>query len=172
MISDRDPRFTSHFEKALMDKLGILQNLSTAFHPQTNGLSERKNQWIEQYLCLITSMDPKGWVYWLALATAVHNNQVNATTGLSPNQILLGYNPILNTDKTLTTSNTLVESRSEVMKQNCKNAIWALNKTSDQKGPLLLQYKPREQVWLDVSHLVYSRGPGKPMGNSMGTTHR
>ncbi len=117
-------------------------------------------------------IDPKGWVHWLTLATAVHSNWINATTGLSPNQILLGYNPILNTDKTLTTSNTLVESRSEVMKQNCKNAIWALNKTSDQKGPLLLQYKPREQVWLDVSHLVYSRGPGKPMGNSMGTTHR
>src|SRR6266404_4784355 len=42
MISDRDPRFTSHFGKALTDKLGISRNLSTAFHPQTNGLSERK----------------------------------------------------------------------------------------------------------------------------------
>jgi len=44
MISNRDPRFTSHFGKALLSKLGITQNLSTAFHPQTNGLSERKNQ--------------------------------------------------------------------------------------------------------------------------------
>jgi len=40
IISDRDPRFTSHFGKALATKLGIMQNLSTAFHPQTNGLSE------------------------------------------------------------------------------------------------------------------------------------
>ncbi len=40
MISDRDPRFTSHFGKALTNKLGISQNLSTAFHPQTDGLSE------------------------------------------------------------------------------------------------------------------------------------
>jgi len=47
MISDRDPRFTSHFAKALCQQLGISQNLSTAFHPQTDGLSERKNQWIE-----------------------------------------------------------------------------------------------------------------------------
>ncbi len=44
MISDRDPRFTSQFGKALSEKLGIERNLSTAFHPQTDGLSERKNQ--------------------------------------------------------------------------------------------------------------------------------
>jgi len=59
MISDRDPRFTSHFGKALLSRLGITQNLSTAFHPQTDGLSERKNQWIEQYLWLITLFDPE-----------------------------------------------------------------------------------------------------------------
>jgi hypothetical protein len=40
IISDRDPRFTSHFGKELTEKLGIKQNLSTAFHPQTDGLSE------------------------------------------------------------------------------------------------------------------------------------
>ena len=40
IISDRDPRFTSHFGKAITKKLGIEQNLSTAFHPQTDGLSE------------------------------------------------------------------------------------------------------------------------------------
>jgi hypothetical protein len=42
IISDRDPRFTSHFAQALKKKLAITQNLSTAFHPQTDGLSERK----------------------------------------------------------------------------------------------------------------------------------
>jgi len=44
VISDRDPRFTSHFGRALTHKIGVKQNLSTAFHPQTDGLSERKNQ--------------------------------------------------------------------------------------------------------------------------------
>jgi len=42
VISDRDPRFTSHFGRALANKIGAKQNLSTAFHPQTDGLSERK----------------------------------------------------------------------------------------------------------------------------------
>ena len=40
VILDRDPRFTLHFGKALAAKLGVAQNLSTVFHPQTDGLSE------------------------------------------------------------------------------------------------------------------------------------
>src|SRR6266478_1829385 len=153
MISNRDPRFTSHFGKALTEKLGIQRNLSTAFHPQTDGLSERKNQWIEQYLRLVTSNDPKGWTHWLALATMVHNNRINTTTGLSPNQILFGYNPTLNSDKVLQTHNALVESRIQTMTKNCADTIRALNKVANQKGPPLSQFHLQEQVWLDTSHL-------------------
>ena len=93
VISDRDPRFTLQFGRALTMKLGIDRNISTAFHPQTDGLSERKNQWVEQYLRTVTSANPEDWTQWLALASAVHNNRRNATTGLLPNQILLGYEP-------------------------------------------------------------------------------
>ena len=85
IISNRDPRFTSHFGKALTERLGIHQNLYTAFHPQTDGISERNNQWVEQYLRLVTSASPEDWTHWLAIATAVHNNRKNETTDLSPN---------------------------------------------------------------------------------------
>ena len=108
---------------------------------------------MEQYLWLVTSMDPTGWVDWLVLATAVHNNRVNVTTGLSPNQILFGYNPILNVEESLRTTNDLVEMQSEAMDQNRRNTIWALNKSSDQNGPPPSQYKPGQQVWLDATHL-------------------
>jgi len=50
LISDRDPCFTSHFGKALARELGITWNLSMAYHPQMDGLTEWKNQWVEQYL--------------------------------------------------------------------------------------------------------------------------
>jgi hypothetical protein len=53
VISDRDPCFTLHFGKALKTKLQIDSNLSTAFHPQMDGLTERSNQWIKQYLQLV-----------------------------------------------------------------------------------------------------------------------
>ena len=91
VISNRDPYFTSHFGKALSQKLGIQQNLSTAFYSQMDGFSERKNQWIKQYLWLVTSASSDNWTHWLALATAVYNNRKNSTTSLSLNQIHLGY---------------------------------------------------------------------------------
>jgi hypothetical protein len=74
IISDRDPCFTSHFRKELAKTLAIGQNLSTTFHPQTDGLSEHKNQWIEQYLRAVTGGQPEDWNKWLSIATAVHNN--------------------------------------------------------------------------------------------------
>ena len=105
VISDRDPCFTSHFSTALTKKLGVQQNLSLAFHLQTDRLSERKNQWVEQYLQLVTAMQPEDWEQWLPLASAVHNNWKNATTGLSPNQILLGYETELTPVATPITNN-------------------------------------------------------------------
>jgi hypothetical protein len=114
VISDRDPRFTSQFGKALTNQLNIQQNLLSAFHPQTDGLSERKNQWVEQYLHLITLAQPEDWTEWLSIASAVHNNRRNTTTGLSPNQILLGYEIKLIPSEQNTSNNQTVE---DCMKQ-------------------------------------------------------
>ena len=111
VISDRDPRFTSHFSKAVNAKLNVAQNLSTAFHPQTDGISERKNQWVEQYLRLVTSAAPEDWTHWISLATAVHNNRKNETTGLSPNQILLGYETELLPTDIKASNNQMAEDR-------------------------------------------------------------
>jgi transposase InsO family protein len=61
MISDQDLRFTSHFAKALTRRLGVRQNISTAYHPQTDGLLERKNHWVEQYLRFVTTTQQDNW---------------------------------------------------------------------------------------------------------------
>ena len=50
IISDRNTRFASTFIKELCQCMGIQQNISMAYHPQTDGQSERTNQWLEQYL--------------------------------------------------------------------------------------------------------------------------
>jgi len=155
MISDRDPRFTSHFGKALLSKLGIAQNLSTAFHPQTDGLSERKNQWIEQYLRLITSSDPEHWTQWLDIASAVHNNRRNATTGLSPNQILIGYEITLAPSEMPLSNNQTVENRIKNMIEHRAQAIDAINKTAKGNGSIPEQYSIGDQVWLEGKHLTF-----------------
>ena len=98
IISDRDPCFTSHFGKALVQELGIKQNISTAFHLQTDGLTECTNQWIEQYLCLILA-NQKDWSTWLPVATAVHNNLTNATTKKTPHQLIMGITPPLSPEQ-------------------------------------------------------------------------
>jgi len=153
VISNRDPCFTSHFGKGLAKKLGIQQNLSTAFHPQTDGLSERKNQWVEQYLRLVTSAAPKDWTQWLVLASAVHNNQRNSTTGLSPNQILLGYDIPLNPEVVSSVINETAEECVKLMEQRWAQATAALNEMAEQSGRPPAQYSSGDQVWLEGKNL-------------------
>jgi transposase InsO family protein len=50
IISDRDPHFTARLARELCRLLDIKQNISTAYHPQTDGQSEWLNQWLEQYV--------------------------------------------------------------------------------------------------------------------------
>jgi len=88
------------------------------FHPQTDGLSERKNQWIEQYLRLVMSSSPEHWTQWLDIASAVHNNQKNATTELSPNQILIGYETILAPSEMPPSNNQMVEDQIKNMMEH------------------------------------------------------
>src|SRR5260221_11422256 len=134
-------------------RLGIQQNLSTAFHPQTDGLSEWKNQWVEQYLRLVTSSQPEDWSIWLPIATAVHNNRRNATTGLSPNQILLGYETTLVPSSFNDTNNQTALERTERMAQSRAKAIEAINRTGHDAAIPPSQFKVNNQVWLDAKNL-------------------
>jgi hypothetical protein len=90
VISDRDPRFTRRFTTTLCAKLGIKQNLSTAYHPQTNGQSERTNQWLEQYLRIFGNYSQNDWANWLPLAQYIHNSWMNETTKQTPFNLLIG----------------------------------------------------------------------------------
>ena len=151
IISNRDPCFTSHFGKAIMKKLGIQQNLSTAFHPQTDGLSERKNQWIEQYLQTITASHPEDWSYWVSVASAVHNNWINSTTGLSPNLVLFGYSPCLAPSEAIKMDNEAVEKWVKQMIEAWDRAIKTINQKAG-KAPSP-QFAVGDQVWLEGTHL-------------------
>jgi hypothetical protein len=73
-----------HFGRALAKELGIEWNLSTAYHPQTDGLSERANQKLKQFLRL-TITNQEDWSTALPIATLVYNNSKNSTIKASPN---------------------------------------------------------------------------------------
>ena len=67
-------------------------NFSTAYHPQTDGLSKWKNQWVGQFLRLVAA-NQADWPTMLTLATLMHNNTRNATTSYAPNQLITGLEP-------------------------------------------------------------------------------
>ena len=87
------------------------------------------------------------------MASAVHNNRRNQTTGLSPNQVLIGYNIPLQTPNNIETNNALVERRIGIMNQRREQAIEALNKTAERSGTPPAQYSTRDQVWLEGKNL-------------------
>ena len=97
------------------------------FHPQTDGLTEHKNQWVEQYLHLYTSARQNDWDAWLPIATFVHNCWPNTTTKCSPHEVLLGYHPNAAEEPTLITNNETVESRHQLIKEHRTAALQALN---------------------------------------------
>jgi hypothetical protein len=95
IVSDRDSRFTSTTWKAFIGTLGIKPRMSTAFHPQTDGQTERLNQTIEAYLRSFVNHEMDDWVDLLPMAEFAYNNSGSSVTGLSPFYANYGYYPIV-----------------------------------------------------------------------------
>jgi hypothetical protein len=91
-ISDRDSRFLARFWQVIFKKLGMKMLTAAAYHPQTDGQSERTNQTVEiaiQYF--ITANDDHEWTDALPYIKSVINNSPNASTGLTPLEIIHGF---------------------------------------------------------------------------------
>ena len=93
IVSDRGSVFTSRFWSKLCYLSKVKLRYSTAFHPQTDGQTERMNQTLEHYLRCFIDAQQKLWPSLLRTAEFACNNAVNSTTSLSPFQALLGFNP-------------------------------------------------------------------------------
>jgi len=93
IVSDRDPRFTSAFMRAVVSLLGTKQALSTAFHPQTDGQTEVMNRVLEQYLRHYVSAHCKDWDAYLSCAAFAINNSRSSATGLTPYYLNYGRHP-------------------------------------------------------------------------------
>jgi hypothetical protein len=91
IISDRDKKFTSELWHNLFKRLGIQQMVTTAYHPQADGQSERTNQTMEIALRFWLSEGNKDWPGFLPFLRASMNNSINASTGISPNEYCYGF---------------------------------------------------------------------------------
>ena len=91
IISDRDPRFTAKSIEALYKKLEIDHAKSTAYHPQSDGTTERFNQEIEAYLAIYSAQNPKEWAKQLPLIEFAHNSKTHSGRTNTPFELMYGH---------------------------------------------------------------------------------
>ncbi|GKB23908.1 putative reverse transcriptase domain-containing protein [Tanacetum coccineum] len=90
IICDRDPRFTSNFWRSLQKALGTNLDMSTAYHPQTDGKSERTIQTLKDMLRACVIDFGKGWVNHFPLVEFSYNNSYHASIKAAPFEALYG----------------------------------------------------------------------------------
>jgi hypothetical protein len=97
IVSDKDPRFTSKFWQELWKLCGTQLKMSTAYHPQTDGQTERSNRTLEDILRHYVSAEQDDWDEHLTAAEIAVNSSVQAATGFSPYYLNFGDHPVFPT---------------------------------------------------------------------------
>jgi len=93
IISDRDKLFTSKFWKTYMSLSGTQLGLSTAYHPQTDGQTERTNRTLEDMMRHYIGPDQSDWDLWLKCAQFAINNAHTQSINMTPHYLLFGRHP-------------------------------------------------------------------------------
>jgi transposase InsO family protein len=93
IVSDMDKIFTRKLWKEFFKLLGTQLHMGSAYHPQTEGQSERVNQCLETYLRCFVDSCPTKWSSWLALAEYWYNTSLHSSLGTSPFHVLYGHHP-------------------------------------------------------------------------------
>lgn len=168
IISDRDPRINSHFWKSVWSQLGTKLKMSTAFHPQTDGQTERANRTLEEQLRNYVSYHQDNWDTLLPMLEFAHNNTVSSTTGYSPFFLNTGQHPVTPLTyevKAQTQINDAAATLIEQLYDSLSNAHTAIDKAqlsqkkyADQHRRDFEQFQENDLVLLSTDHL---RTPGR-----------
>ncbi len=140
--------------RELCRNLNIKQNISTAYHPQTDGQSKRTNQWLEQYLRIFGNRAQTDWAKWLPLAQYTHNAWPSAATGKSPFKLIMGHVPYAHVGKTHSLA-PAVDSRlaqTKAMRQAAQQAITHAQQITI-RATKYKPFKEGQKVWLEATHL-------------------
>jgi hypothetical protein len=168
VISDRGPQFASKVTRSLFQIMGIKSNLSTAYHPQTDGQTERVNGILEQYLRIFSAHRQNDWADHLPLAEFAYNNAEHASTGMSPFFANYGFHPTLTTHPTAgqqsPAAGDLVERIAQVQEELSSAMLIAQEKQKamyDRHREATPEYKVGEEVWLEGTNIRNDRPSAK-----------
>jgi len=171
IICDRGPQFVSEFMKELNSLLGIKTAASTAYHPQTDGQTERANQEVEQYLRLFVNHRQDDWPEWLSLAEFSYNNRVQASTRQTPFMLNNGRHPRLGTEPVRDSRVASVDDFVKNMQGARKEAEAALHRAADDMARYYDQhrgeavtYQVGDMVWLEGKNIQTDR-PSKKLAD-------
>ena len=94
-VTDRGSVFTSDFWSQVCYSMKVKRRLSTAFHPQTDGQTERQNQTLEHYLRVYCCEQQNDWAELLPVAEFAYMQSQHKTLGCSLFYATYGYHPTL-----------------------------------------------------------------------------
>ncbi|SPC63716.1 uncharacterized protein UHOD_11307 [Ustilago sp. UG-2017b] len=163
IVSDRGSEFTSHFWHSLSTLLGIENHFSSAYHPQSDGQTERVNQVLEQFLRGYSNHLQTDWSDLLPLAEFSYNNAEHASTQLTPFFANYGYHPCFsfdNTDPAPLPPFPAACSYADQLKQLHEYVRGELDKANSQSAEQFNkrrlpspQFQPGDRVWLSAENI-------------------
>ncbi|KAL0183535.1 hypothetical protein M9458_019231, partial [Cirrhinus mrigala] len=160
IVLNRGPQFISHVWKAFFKLLGVSVNLSSSYHPQTNGQTERKIQELGRYLRAYCHEDQHSWSRFLPWAEYAQNSLRQDTTGLTPFQCVLCYQPPLFPWTEVPSNVPAVDHwfrESERVwdsaHHHLQRAVRRHKSFADTRRRIAPNYQPGHQVWLSTRDL-------------------
>ena len=144
--------------------LGVQQNLSTAYHPQTDGQTEQVNQDVKQYLRIFVNYQQDNWKDWLSITEFSHNNSIHSAIGTTPFLVNTGQHPWTGQDTGKDICNEATMSFHDCMKHSREDAHAALQQAADRMKKSYdkhvcpnREYSKGNKVYLETTNLKTDR---------------
>ena len=161
IVSDRDPLFTSKFWDTLWRALGTKLNMSTARRPQTDGLSERANETLQQLLRCYACEADSNWLSQLPVLEFCYNTQQNESVRDSPFEVSYGFQPVKPIDMVIPVSPYAVSAKATERVQLLKDTHAAVQESlrlskdrMAHSDTPVIEFKPGDLVYLITKGLV------------------